>query len=79
MKKQLCLLCALCLALTACGRRIQNNQPTGPVPAAATQVDSDSTLGSESDPLGDEVEQLLEQLDSANTDAGTEIEQLPAP
>lgn len=84
----------LSLALTACGRRLQNNQPTLPAPTAVIEASTPITppkqpatepltasapATPESDPAGDEVESLLQQLDEANTAADQDIQSLSNP
>lgn len=65
-------------------------QPTGvpaatqppapdPSPAATPTPEPAVTAAPETDPLGDEIETLLQQLDDANATAESEIEQLPNP
>lgn len=56
-------------------------QPPAPTePSAATPPPAPtSTVAPESDPLGDEIENLLGQLDDANTAADTDIQNLPSP
>lgn len=119
MKTQTFLLAAFCLtlALTACGRRLQKDQPTLAAPPAATEAIAPTTqpeqptveapaqaatltqppaqpptapaptvtplpaatTSSESDPAGDEIESLLQQLDDANTAADQDIQGLSNP
>ena len=107
----------LSLTLTACGRRLQNNQPTLPAPMVATETSALTTLPNqptieppteaptltqppalpptasaptvtpfpaatatpESDPAGDAVESLLQQLDDANAAADQDIQSLTNP
>jgi len=101
----------LSLALTACGRRLQNNQPTlpAPLPAPAVATEAGAPTGAptalpeqpatepptasaptppplpaatatpESDPAGDEVESLLQQLDDSNTAADQDVQSLSEP
>jgi hypothetical protein len=83
MIKRLFLLCAVCLTLTACGRRIRTNPPTQTGVAATAEAATGTALEPapvvESDPLGDEIERLLDELDANNAAADSEIDQLPAP
>jgi hypothetical protein len=72
MIKRLFLLCAVCLALTACGRRIRTSTPDTAPTAIATPAES-------TDPLGDEIEQLLADLEANNAASDVEIDQIGDP
>ena len=132
MKLRTLLPCILCfsLAVSACGGRLRNNQPTQPAFAVATEAQAIQpttaleqpttqptepaptaelhtatsqpplpteaptvtppptvapppapavTAESQSDPQGDEVETLLQQLDDANGAANKELQELSTP
>ncbi len=56
-------------------------QPPAPtlVPTATPPIEPTATIVPESDPLGDEIEDLLTQLDAANAADDKDIQNLPSP
>jgi hypothetical protein len=117
MNTKLLLLLALCVSLTACGRRNPNNQSTAPAPTAVieqpgtapvimptdtsepatelpqptlaptleptlapTQAPSPTaTLAPQADPLGDDLDTMLGQLEAINSASDEEINNLDVP